>query len=205
MCGSLWMGFVAAIVMAGFRYSHCQIHMTLMSLPWHLLGQCRTLCVGLKTKMDQLLDNGIGKGMWLFLLLVPPNWYFERPGFSCFVLQAMILLQCFVVDIDAQCGVHGSTGHFDLKLCSLGNPPSGSQGPVPLKWTGHPHVTALIAANQVRVRPCLAVLHYICIQTLVAAPHACTQLLLSCLLAMVSQVCTHSVAVPHTTLLVAAK
>jgi len=56
-----------------FRCGRCWIHMTLMSLPRHLPGRRRTLCAGLKTKMDRLLDDGMGKGMWLFLLLVPPN------------------------------------------------------------------------------------------------------------------------------------
>jgi len=117
----------------------------------------------------------------------------------------MIPLRRFVVGIDARCGVHGSTGHFDLKLCSLGDPPSGSQGPVPLKWTGRPHATALMAANQVHVWPCLAALHRVHIQTPVVAPHACAWPLLSCPLATASQVCAHSVAVPRTTLLMAAK
>src|SRR6266581_3326270 len=67
-----WQDFVAVVAMAGFRCGRCQIHMTLMSLPRHLPGRCRTPCAGLKTKMDRLLDNGMGKGMWLFLLLVPP-------------------------------------------------------------------------------------------------------------------------------------
>jgi len=66
----------------------------------------------------------------------------------------MILLRCFVVGINARCSVHGSTGHFDLKLCSLGDPPSGSQGPVPLKWTGCPRATALAAAISAKVQKC---------------------------------------------------
>src|SRR5260221_4165047 len=43
----------------------------------------------------------------------------------------MIRLQRFVVGVDARCGVHGSTGLFDLTLCSLCNLPPGSQGPGP--------------------------------------------------------------------------
>ena len=72
-CGGLWTGFVAAVAVAGFCCGRCQIHMTLMSLPRHLPGRHHTLCVGLKMKMDWLLNNGMGKGTWLFLLLVLPN------------------------------------------------------------------------------------------------------------------------------------
>src|SRR5260221_2024797 len=43
----------------------------------------------------------------------------------------MTPLRRFVVGVDAQCGVHGSTGLFDLTLCSLGDLPPGSQGPGP--------------------------------------------------------------------------
>src|SRR5260221_12184935 len=49
-----------------------------MSLPRHLPGRRRALCVGLKTKTDWVLDDGMGrwwmgKGPRLFLLSVLPT------------------------------------------------------------------------------------------------------------------------------------
>jgi len=153
-------GFRCGCCCGRFRCGHCRIHMTLMSLPRHLPGRRRTLCAGLKTKMDRLLDDGIGKGVVVSVA-----------GATQLILRAArFFLFCFAGDDPAatfccghRCPVRCPwlNRPFDLKLCSLGDPPSGSQGPVPLKWTGCPRATALVAANRVRVRPCLAALHHV--------------------------------------------